>query len=656
MTDILLKQLNTDQRTAATHPGGPALVMAGAGSGKTKVLTTRVAWLMAEHGVRPEQILLVTFTNKAAQEMNRRVFEMTGQQLGLSGTFHRIGATILRRHGHLVGLPPNYVIYDTDDQMSLLKQVYKDHNWDQREFHPKAIKAEISEAKNELLDWEEYQQAAKGAFQVFTGQVYQAYQRALRDQHAVDFDDLLVLLVRLFQNHPQVLAEYRAQITHVLVDEYQDTNRAQYLLTKMLSQVHQNLFVVGDFAQSIYAWRGADYRNMLNLKADFPDLTQYRLEQNYRSTQAILDVATAVMEKTTAHPVLKLWTDRSSPDKVTVIETPSSDQEALQVLSLIEQLRPGHNLNDFAILYRTNAQSRPFEEAFVRHGIPYRLVGGFKFYERKEIKDVLAYARLYLNPQDSVSAARCLKMGKRKLAVFQAWALDHPYQTETPPLEILKQILEITKYVEQFDAHDPEEEDRIENVQELLQVASQFTSLPVLLENIALVQDDALADVAQEKNYPAVTLMSLHSAKGLEFPVVFMVGMEESLLPHNRALLDRAQMEEERRLCYVGMTRAKDKLFLTYARQRWTYGSATYSLPSRFLEDIPDTLTEFVSVGQPYTRVQHPGVAPRWSGQTAKAPPSNTATAASGRRLIIDDGMLEGVLNGEIDIKSFLND
>lgn len=644
MIDQYLSQLNPEQRQAAVHPGGPALVMAGAGSGKTRVLTTRVGWLMATQGVRPEQILLVTFTNKAAQEMNRRVMEMTGTSLGLSGTFHRIGATILRRHGHLVGLSPNYTIYDTDDQLSLIKQIYKDRNLDIKEFHPKAVKSSISEAKNELIDWEDYQNSARGSFQEFTAEVFHAYQLELRKQQAVDFDDLLVLMVKLFELYPTVLNEYRQQIKHVLVDEYQDTNRAQYLLTKMLSQQHQNLFVVGDFAQSIYAWRGADYRNMMNLKKDFPDLTEYRLEQNYRSTQTILDGATAVMAKTNEHPVLKLWTERGAEDKIQLIETATSELEADQIIRLIDELRGQYNLNDFVVLYRTNAQSRPFEEAFVRRGLPYRLVGGFKFYERKEIKDILAYARVYLNPQDTVSQARVLKLGKRRWQNFAQWAAEHPYQPDMPPIDIFRAIMDQTQYLSTLDEKDPEDVERMENIQELLAVANHFESLPVFLENVALVQDDTMADLANGEQQPAVTLMSLHSAKGLEFPVVFMVGMEDGLLPHNRALIDRTQLEEERRLCYVGMTRAKDKLFMTYARQRWTYGTSSYSLPSRFLEDIPVDLIKHKHAAGGGARPGSPWVS---SFAQPKTPPG-------GRRLVIDDDVLDGVLGGEIDIKAFL--
>lgn len=633
------------------------MVLAGAGSGKTRVLTTRVAWLIQEQGIHPSQILLVTFTNKAAQEMNKRVAELTGSQLPFSGTFHRIAATILRRDGYHIGLKPGFSIYDSDDQLTLVKQIYKAHGFNPKEFNPNAVKAEISKAKNEMITWEEYEKFASGAFQEFTARVYKLYQHGLREQQAVDFDDLLLLVVQLLESNKEVLAKYQDQLQHVLVDEYQDTNKVQYQLTKLFARPHNNVFVVGDFAQSIYAWRGANYRNMLNLKQDFANIVEYRLEQNYRSTQSILDAATNIISQTSDYPVLKLWTQNTIKEPITLLETETGEDEARQVLTEIYKLRSTYDLKDIAILYRTNAQSRPFEEVLVKAGIPYRLVGGFKFYERKEIKDLLAYLRLVVNPADTVSHERALKLGKRRFVEFDAWRNGLPTRsaetelTHYKPLTLLQEILKVTKYLDLFDKNDPEDYSRIENIQELENVAAQFENSSVMLENIALVQDDYLADLSAEEAANVVTLMSLHSAKGLEYPVVFMVGMEDGLLPHSRSLMDRAQMEEERRLCYVGITRAKEKLYFSYARVRWIFGTPTYGLRSRFLRDIPPELLQERSTVAYGENAAHRGA----PGRKFNQPPSPSAyKSQSGRKLVIDDEMLEGVLTGDIDIKKFL--
>jgi len=648
----LVSLLNPQQQAAALHYQGPAMVLAGAGSGKTRVLTTRVALLIQEHNVDPSQILLVTFTNKAAQEMNQRVMDLTGSKLPFSGTFHRICATILRRDGFYIGLEPGFTIYDSDDQLSLIKQIYKTHGFNVKEFNPQAIKATISHAKNEMLGPAQYQQFAQGAFQEFAARVYTHYQAALKEQQAVDFDDLLLKVVQLLQSNKVILGKYQDQIEHVMVDEYQDTNKVQYELTMLLAKPQNNLFVVGDFAQSIYAWRGADYRNMMQLKKDFANMEEYRLEQNYRSTQSILDAATNIISQTSEYPVLKLWTENTTVEKIVTLETNTGEDEARQVIESIYRQRQDYPYREVVVLYRTNAQSRPFEEAFVRHGIPYRLVGGFKFYERKEIKDLLAYLRLVVNPQDTVSRDRALKLGKRRFIEFQTWVAES--KPETAPLDSLQQILKATNYLEMFDKNDPEEYARLENIQELLNVASQFTDPRVLLENVALVQDEYLADAPGKEPTNAVTLMSLHSAKGLEFRVVYMVGMEDGLLPHSRSIMDRAQMEEERRLCYVGITRAKEKLYFSYARMRWIFGTPTYGLRSRFLQDIPAELLDEQSTAEtkPATFGQNFGRSSNsWGGKPVAAAPK-----PSGRRIVIDDSMLEAVLTGDIDIKKFLEE
>ncbi len=636
-----LEHLNENQRQAVIHPDGPAMVLAGAGSGKTRVLTTRVAWLIDQGKVDPREIMLVTFTNKAAQEMNHRVAQLTGQALPFAGTFHRLAAKILRHDGHRLGLSPNYTIYDTDDQVSLLKQVYKDHGFDPKEFNPKAIKATISEAKNELLSWQEYESLASNRYQRIAADIYHYYQNELRRQQAVDFDDLLILAVQLLKQNKDVLAKYQDQLSHVLVDEYQDTNKAQYQLTLLFSRPQNNVYVVGDFAQSIYAWRGADYHNMMQLKQDFPKVAEYRLEQNYRSTQTILDAATQVISQTTSHPVLNLWTENPAADKIRVFEAATGEEEAQLITQEIDRLRSLYDYRDIVILYRTNAQSRPFEEAFVRHGVPYRLVGGFKFYERKEVKDLLGYLRLTLNPDDTVSRERVTKLGKRRLAQFEAWLAEQPAVENQAPQPLLLAIIKATQFLNQFDERDPEEASRIENVQELINVAGQFKEVATFLENVALVQDEVMADAQSDEPAQAITLMSLHSAKGLEFPVVFMVGMEEGLLPHSRSLIDPEQMEEERRLCYVGITRAKERLYFSYARRRWVYGTSQYSVRSRFLSDIAPSLLD-----QPVSSNFNPLLG------SATQP---TKPKAGGRRIVLDDAELEGVLHGEIDINTFLN-
>ena len=624
VTDLLSK-LNQQQEQAVLHEDGPAVVLAGAGSGKTRVLTTRAAFLIKEKKLLPENILLMTFTNKAAQEMSKRVQKNTGHYLPYSGTFHRICALTLRKDAHLIGLDPNYVIYDTQDQDALIRQIYKNKNYDHKRFNRNSVKAAISNAKNKMVSSTQYNNLAESDFEEHAAKVYRLYQKELQKNQAVDFDDLLLKTVELFEKQPQVLDKYQQQFLHVLVDEYQDTNKAQYLLTKLLSQPQNNVYVVGDFSQSIYAWRGADYRNLEYLKNDFQEVTNYKLEQNYRSTQTILDAATQVINQNTGHPVLSLWTEQAMNEPITVLETQNNEDEAQTILNEITTTLKKYSYPDIAILYRVNAQSRAFEEAFVQRGVPYQLVGGFKFYERKEIKDVLSYLRLLLNPNDQISKERAIKLGKRRYIKFDTWAQK---QKQLAPLEALKGILKQTDYLGKFHDDDPQDLARIENVQELLNVAAKFDNLALFLENIALVQDNHFADLAQANHHQGITLMSLHSAKGLEFPVVFMVGMEEGMLPHSRSLYSPDQLEEERRLCYVGITRAKEKLYLSYAKKRWQYGNTAPTVKSRFLNEINSQLIET-------------------KGQTSKF--------THKRRRVVDDEMLDSVLSGDMDLDAFLN-
>jgi len=665
--DNFLHQLNEAQQQAVVHNTGPAVILAGAGSGKTRVLTTRTAWLIQKQQVSPNKILLMTFTNKAAGEMNKRVQQLTGYKLPYSGTFHGFCARILRRESEAIGLSSDYLIYDAADQTTLLKQIYKDKNINTQKFKPNTVKALISNAKNDLMDVDEYEQQADNDFHQTVAKIYRWYQQRLLQQNAVDFDDLLNNMVRLFNHHPQILEKYQQQFEHVLVDEYQDTNKAQYQLTKQLSLPQRNVYVVGDFSQSIYAWRGADYRNLFYLKQDFKDIAEYRLEQNYRSTQQILTAATKLISNNTTHPILKLWTNKKTGEPVTILATNSSDAEAEAVTAQIKDLTTNHHYQyeDIAILYRTNAQSRAFEEGFIKTGIPYRLIGGFKFYERREVRDVLAYLRLVVNDQDRVSEARVLKLGKRRYQKFKDLLTKKSTKNELnldAPYEILQEILNATDYLDKYNSKDPEDGERLTNIQELLNVASQFQDTTLFLENVSLVQDEQMKDLPLGQSSNKVTMMSLHSAKGLEFPVVFMVGMEEGLLPHSRSLFEAEQLEEERRLCYVGITRAKEKLFMTYAQSRWLYGRSSESRPSRFLSQIPpDVSVQRQFVGSNGNRYQRKAAQQKNNGASYKSwykNPKKTQPAKPKKEyrlgIEISESDLDDLLNDKLDIEDFL--
>ena len=655
MTLDFLDQLNEKQKKAVLHTTGPALVLAGAGSGKTRVLTQRVAYLLATQNLRPEQILLVTFTNKAALEMKNRVRQLTHCDLPFSGTFHSFATRVLRRHATAANLDPNFTIYDSDDQLALLKQIYKDNGWNPKDYKPQAVKAAISNAKNFLQSPEDYRRSAYGDFGEFVANAYEVYQRALKREAALDFDDLLNDTLALLQNEPHVRNTYQEQIQFVLIDEYQDTNKVQYCLSKILSAPQNNLFVVGDFSQSIYAWRGADYTNMLTLQKDFPQVTTYHLDQNYRSHQAILTAATQIIQKNTDHPILNLWTSDKTPMKIKLVEAETGNQEADWVAREIKRLHQEESLplQAIAILYRTNAQSRAFEEALTRHRLPYRLVGGFKFYERKEIKDVLAYLRLYFNPKESVSLKRVLKIGKRRYNQYLDWrtAYQAQIEKEETPLKLLQEILQTTNYRDLYDQTEPEEAVKLENINELLAHSSQFTDTLNFLENIALIQDDYLPDEANaEQTQDQVQLMSLHSAKGLEFQAVFMVGMEENLLPHARSLFDAKQLSEERRLCYVGITRAKDKLYFTCARRRWQYGITTMSCRSRFLDDLDERLLTVERLDEYVPEELTP-----WQARPRRKNvfQAQVQPVSTGRRFIPDEDV-SAALNGDLDLETFL--
>jgi DNA helicase-2/ATP-dependent DNA helicase PcrA len=590
MADNLLNDLNSQQQAAVKTTDGPVLILAGAGSGKTRVLTYRAAYLIQEKHIAPDHILMLTFTNKAAAEMKERIKkllsddrQLTTQNLPFAGTFHALCVKILRIDGKHIGVPDDFVIYDEQDQLDGIKDVMKREGLSVKNFNPGAILHTISEAKNELITHTEYPQYARGYFQETVALVYAAYQKMLKENHALDFDDLLAKTVELFVANREIAGKYQEKYRYVLIDEYQDTNRAQYELSKLLAARYKNICVVGDASQSIYRWRGADYRNIVNFKNDFPDTREFHLEQNYRSTQTILDAAYGVISKNTSHPILKLWTKSRGGAQINVYEARTEHDEATFLVTTI--LQANKPFADFAVLYRTNAQSRVLEEAFLHAGIPYVLVGGTRFYERREIKDVLAYLRLLANPKDTVSYRRVEKLGKGRLEKFLNY--DETIRKDAKlvslsTLELLDQVLAATTYLELYDANVEEEAYRLENIKELRSVATEFPVLKEFLETVAIMEAPKVHAATE-----GVTLMTLHAAKGLEFPVVFMIGMEEGLFPHSRSLMDREEIEEERRLCYVGITRAKEKLYLTYANRRLFFGTRTQNMISRFIADIP---------------------------------------------------------------------
>jgi DNA helicase II / ATP-dependent DNA helicase PcrA len=619
MEDQLLKDLNPEQQKAVLETDGPTIILAGAGSGKTRVLTQKVAYLITEKKVEPDEILMVTFTNKAAKEMKERIHNLLSKDnsqlstlnsqllMPWVATFHSMCAKILRIDGKHLGFSDKFVIYDSQDQIEAIKEAMSKLDISIKDFKPYSIHSTISQAKNEMISALDYIPLARGHFQETVAKIYPVYQRILKDNDALDFDDLILHTIKLFAEHKLILQKYQNRLRYILVDEYQDTNRAQYKLTRLLSDKHKNICVVGDFSQSIYSWRGADYRNLMRFKDDFGTVKTFELSQNYRSTQKILDAATAVISKNKSHPVLELWTQNPDGDHIELYEAQTEQDEADFIIRTIIKLGV-HNLHDVAVLYRTNAQSRVIEEALLHHAVPYTLVGGIRFYERKEVKDVLCYLRLMNNPKDMVSNKRAEKLGKRRLQKFLEYqhnilhvipdsdtesentnidVMDSQRNDteELSTIELIDGILKATGYLELYDEKLEEDKQRLENIQELKSVAIKFPNLVEFLENIALVEQEYTSDPQQKGN--KMTLMTLHAAKGLEFPIVFMIGMEEGIFPHSRSLMERSELEEERRLCYVGITRAKKRLFLTYAKRRLFFGQRTSNPPSRFLTELP---------------------------------------------------------------------
>lgn len=633
MTKNLLEGLNDEQKRAVETIDGPLLILAGAGSGKTKTLTHRIAYLIANNYATPYNILAVTFTNKASREMRERTATLLGQNpddrsfMPYCGTFHSICVRILRVSGEHIGVPHNFVIFDEADRINIIKKILKELHIDEKSNSPKIIASIISNAKNELVTPSDFQAVASGQLQLASAKVYPLYQRALKEANGLDFDDLISRTVEMLDKSEVARKKWQEQFNYIMIDEYQDTNSAQYKLIKLLTGQHNNVAVVGDDWQSIYSWRGADYKNILNFERDNPNATIIKLEQNYRSTKKILDGAHAVITKNKHRSDKKLWTASGDGSSIQIIQVANERAEGEAIVRRIKTAFDikARSYKDFAILYRTNAQSRSLEEIFVQYGVPYKIVGGVRFYDRKEIKDLLAYLRLIYQPEDIASFERIVNIptrgiGAKSLQSFLMWKQDNGYllfealtnvdncKLITPKARagfnelssiivdfrsqiennsvatIIDSFIRRIGYVDYLDDGTAQGDSRKENVKELLSVAEQYQDLGLdgFLEEVGLVSDIDQSDVGGD----AVTLMTLHSAKGLEFPVVFMAGMEETIFPHSRSLFDQHEMEEERRLCYVGMTRAREELYLLHASARMLYGGFQHNPASRFLSEI----------------------------------------------------------------------
>ena len=636
----LLTGLNKEQQQAVQHTEGPLLILAGAGSGKTKVLTVRIAHLLAQ-GVNPYEILAITFTNKAAKEMKSRVEGLVGDvatRIWLS-TFHSFCAKFLRFElDNFLGYNSNFTIYDTSDSQAVIKAALKALNLDDKYYPVGAMIGAISDAKNKLLFASDFRKQARDFYQQKVADVYEYYERELRKNNALDFDDLLLVAVKLLQSNEAVLDKYSKRFRYVMIDEYQDTNHAQYLLAKLLASHWKNIAVVGDADQSIYAWRGADIQNILDFEKDYPNCTSIKLEQNYRSTKIILDAANAVIENNEGRPKKNLWTDKTEGAKIQHFTAQSEHEEAAFIGDTIAKKHDIHGVpyGDMAILYRTNAQSRVLEEALIKRALPYSMVGGTKFYDRKEIKDVLAYLRVLYNPFDDLSLLRIINVPKRSIgattvaklqdyarangtSLFMTLTQLHLVDTikgktkekleefgiliftlvaemeDKTVLDILESILDRTGYLAQLEeSTDPQDQARAENIGELLSVAKDFQdtnpngTVEDFLEQVALVNDVDSFEQEESK----VTLMTLHAAKGLEFPIVFLGGLEEGLFPHSRTLMNPEEIEEERRLAYVGITRAEKELYISNATTRTVFGRTSSYLPSRFIDEIPEELVD----------------------------------------------------------------
>ncbi|MFJ7127756.1 DNA helicase PcrA [Streptomyces sp. NPDC098101] len=693
----LLEGLNEQQRAAVVHTGTPLLIVAGAGSGKTRVLTHRIAHLLGTRHVHPGQILAITFTNKAAGEMKERVEQLVGPRANAMWvmTFHSACVRILRRESKRLGFTSSFSIYDAADSKRLMALVCRDLDLDPKKFPPKSFSAKISNLKNELIDEETFADQAQDGFEKTLAEAYRMYQARLREANALDFDDIIMTTVHLLQAFPDVAEHYRRRFRHVLVDEYQDTNHAQYTLVRELVGTGYEdlgpaeLCVVGDADQSIYAFRGATIRNILQFEEDYPDATTILLEQNYRSTQTILSAANAVIERNESRRPKNLWTNAGEGARITGYVADTEHDEAQFVADEIDRLADAGEAKagDVAVFYRTNAQSRVFEEIFIRVGLPYKVVGGVRFYERKEVRDVLAYLRVLANPEDNVPLRRILNVPKRGIgeraeAMIDALSLrekitfpqalkrvDEAYgmaarsanavkrfnalmdelrtvvESGAGPAVVLEAVLERTGYLAELQAStDPQDETRIENLQELAAVALEFeqergeepATLAEFLEKVALVADSDQIPDEDEEGRGVITLMTLHTAKGLEFPVVFLTGMEDGVFPHMRALGQAKELEEERRLAYVGITRARERLYLTRSAMRSAWGQPSYNPASRFLEEIPATHLEWKRTG-PMAKPAGPtsGITSSLSSSRARSGPSGFATRRAGEKPVI---------------------
>ncbi|WP_223702102.1 DNA helicase PcrA [Sutcliffiella deserti] len=692
LSQRLLEGLNPMQQEAVKKTDGPLLIMAGAGSGKTKVLTHRIAYLMAEKEVAPWNILAITFTNKAAREMKERVQVLLGpaaEDIWIS-TFHSMCVRILRRDIDRIGMNRNFTILDTTDQLSVIKNVLKDKNMDPKKFEPRTMLGTISSAKNELMNPEDYAKQPLGPYEQMVSEVYTDYQKRLKKNQALDFDDLIMTTIHLFKRVPEVLEYYQRKFQYIHVDEYQDTNHAQYTLVKLLADRLKNLCVVGDSDQSIYRWRGADIANILSFEKDYPNAEVVLLEQNYRSTKRILEAANKVIEHNISRKPKNLWTENTEGQKIIYYQADSEKSEAQFVVGKMREIirkNPQRKFSDFAILYRTNAQSRVMEEMLLMSNINYSIVGGTKFYDRKEIKDILAYLRLIANPDDDISLARIVNTPKRgigattldkisnyaaqhDISLFIALAeidligvsgrataalkefrslIDNYVQMQEylSVTELVEEVLEKSGYREMLKADKTiESQSRLENIDEFLSVTKNFEekyddkSLLAFLTDLALVADIDKLDEEDESQQEAVILMTLHAAKGLEFPVVFLIGLEEGVFPHSRSLFEEAEMEEERRLAYVGITRAEEELFITNAQMRTLYGRTNMNPPSRFIKEIPEELMENEAVQEtkiPPRATPFGGRTP-FGGTAASAPVQRRATSSVNRGLTATGG------------------
>ncbi|UHA71667.1 DNA helicase PcrA [Paenibacillus sp. 481] len=693
-TDIheAIAKLNPEQQRAVEVTEGPLLIMAGAGSGKTRVLTHRIAYLVATRKAPPWGILAITFTNKAAREMQERVSRLVGGPEGHDiwvSTFHSMCVRILRKDIERIGFSSNFSILDSADQLSVIRGCMKDLNLDTKKFEPKAVQASISTAKNELISPQRFEQKIGDYFDGIVSNVYKMYQKRLRSNNSLDFDDLIMMTIELFKQVPEVLDFYQKKFKYIHVDEYQDTNRAQYMLCRMLADQHKNICVVGDSDQSIYRWRGADISNILNFEEDYPNATTIMLEQNYRSTSNILNAANEVIKLNIGRKPKKLWTDRGEGSAIKLYQADTEHDEGYFVTGEIKKNQmSGKSYSDHAILYRTNAQSRVIEEILIKSEIPYQIVGGIKFYDRKEIKDLLAYLRLISNPDDDISLERIINVPKRGIGAttiaklsdaatardtsiikvianmddidiapktkgtlrdFQAMIDNlHRMLEYLSVTELTEKILELSEYKLELQRENTlESKARLENIDEFLSVTQDFEkrnedkSLVSFLTDLALIADiDSMGDSDDdEEPQDAVILMTMHSAKGLEFPTVFIIGMEEGVFPHSRTFNDNEELEEERRLAYVGITRAEKQLFLTCARTRTLFGRTSANAPSRFLAEIPDEVKEEVSTsggrygrhdryGRSNTAASYGGRGLGYSGSSGSA--GNQGSASSG--------------------------